>query len=272
MKVAVVGPRRMDRVRARRPRARCRARSCTPTRRGRSREAAARWPRYSSQGSTAPCDLLHRARRRRAGPPLAGAADRARCDGARAEVDAGRRVAASSTSTRSASGRSRCSATSSAPRAIRPEDFLDTTPRSSSRRRRRRSGGDAAGPRARGRDTRSSPRSDRVRSSSTRWSAAVKTTPSATTRATSTRRRSLSSPPRARSVAGRSPAAPTAPRRSPAPWRTPTAAETRSTAALTFALARGDDAADAVALAARCGAAVMTGRGPYEGQLTGAEV
>ncbi len=43
------------------------------------------------------------------------------------------------------------------------------------------------------------------------------------------------------------------------------------TAALTFALARGDDAAEAVALAARCGAAVMTGRGPYERQLTGAE-
>ena len=43
-------------------------------------------------------------------------------------------------------------------------------------------------------------------------------------------------------------------------------------AALKVALARGDDAADAVALAARCGAAVMTGRGPYERQLTGAEL
>jgi ribokinase len=43
-------------------------------------------------------------------------------------------------------------------------------------------------------------------------------------------------------------------------------------AALTFALARGDEAADAVTLAARCGAAVMTGRGPYERQLTGAEL
>ena len=32
---------------------------------------------------------------------------------------------------------------------------------------------------------------------------------------------------------------------------------------LTFALARGDAVEDAVALAARCGAAVMTGRGPY---------
>ncbi|MFL5970169.1 MAG: PfkB family carbohydrate kinase [Gaiellaceae bacterium] len=38
-------------------------------------------------------------------------------------------------------------------------------------------------------------------------------------------------------------------------------------AGLTFALARGDSVEDAVALAARCGAAVMTGRGPYQGQL-----
>jgi ribokinase len=38
-------------------------------------------------------------------------------------------------------------------------------------------------------------------------------------------------------------------------------------AGLTFALGRGDSTEDAVALAARCGAAVMTGRGPYEAQL-----
>lgn len=41
-------------------------------------------------------------------------------------------------------------------------------------------------------------------------------------------------------------------------------------AGLTFALGRGDDPATAVAFAARCGAAVVTGRGPYEGQLRGA--
>jgi len=41
-------------------------------------------------------------------------------------------------------------------------------------------------------------------------------------------------------------------------------------AGLTFALGRGDSVEDAVALAARCGAAVMTGRGPYAGQI-GAE-
>jgi len=39
-------------------------------------------------------------------------------------------------------------------------------------------------------------------------------------------------------------------------------------AGLTFALARGDAPAQAVELAARCGAAVLTGRGPYAGQLT----
>jgi ribokinase len=39
-------------------------------------------------------------------------------------------------------------------------------------------------------------------------------------------------------------------------------------AGLTFGLARGDSLEDAVALAARCGAAVMTGRGPYQAQLT----
>jgi len=36
---------------------------------------------------------------------------------------------------------------------------------------------------------------------------------------------------------------------------------------LTFGLGRGDSVEEAVALAARCGAAVMTGRGPYTAQL-----
>jgi ribokinase len=38
-------------------------------------------------------------------------------------------------------------------------------------------------------------------------------------------------------------------------------------AGLTFGLGRGDSVEDAVGLAARCGAAVMTGRGPYTAQL-----
>jgi ribokinase len=38
-------------------------------------------------------------------------------------------------------------------------------------------------------------------------------------------------------------------------------------AGLTFALGEGRPPAEAVELAARCGAAVLTGRGPYEGQL-----
>ncbi|MDQ3953586.1 MAG: PfkB family carbohydrate kinase [Actinomycetota bacterium] len=41
---------------------------------------------------------------------------------------------------------------------------------------------------------------------------------------------------------------------------------------LTYALGRGDDAAAAVAFAARCGAAAITGRGPYAGQLIAADV
>jgi ribokinase len=40
---------------------------------------------------------------------------------------------------------------------------------------------------------------------------------------------------------------------------------------LTFALARGDTIEEAVALGARCGAACLTGRGPYEGQLRAAD-
>jgi ribokinase len=43
-------------------------------------------------------------------------------------------------------------------------------------------------------------------------------------------------------------------------------------AGLTFALARGDAIEDAVQIAARCGAAVMTGRGPYQGQLSEPEL
>ena len=39
-------------------------------------------------------------------------------------------------------------------------------------------------------------------------------------------------------------------------------------AGLAFALARGDGTEGAIEFAARCGAAALTGRGPYEGQLT----
>jgi ribokinase len=43
-------------------------------------------------------------------------------------------------------------------------------------------------------------------------------------------------------------------------------------AGLTFALGKGLAVEDALALAARCGAANLTGRGPYEGQLTAADL
>jgi ribokinase len=39
-------------------------------------------------------------------------------------------------------------------------------------------------------------------------------------------------------------------------------------AGLTYGLADGRSPADALALGARCGAACVSGRGPYEGQLT----
>lgn len=41
---------------------------------------------------------------------------------------------------------------------------------------------------------------------------------------------------------------------------------------LTYALGRGRSPVDAVTLAARCGAAALTGRGPYEGQLRDADL
>ena len=43
-------------------------------------------------------------------------------------------------------------------------------------------------------------------------------------------------------------------------------------AGLTFALARGDEIDAAVALGARCGAAVLTGRGPYGAQLAASDL
>jgi ribokinase len=43
-------------------------------------------------------------------------------------------------------------------------------------------------------------------------------------------------------------------------------------AGLTFALGSGFSIDDSLALAARCGAACLTGRGPYEGQLTAAKL
>ncbi len=43
-------------------------------------------------------------------------------------------------------------------------------------------------------------------------------------------------------------------------------------AGLTYGLGAGLDVADALALAARCGASCLTGRGPYECQLTSAEL
>ena len=57
-------------------------------------------------------------------------------------------------------------------------------------------------------------------------------------------------------------------RRSPARSGTPMAPGTASRRASPTASVQGWEIAKAVELAARCGAACMTGRGPYEGQLT----
>jgi ribokinase len=43
-------------------------------------------------------------------------------------------------------------------------------------------------------------------------------------------------------------------------------------AGLTYAFGAGLDLADGLALAARCGAVCLTGRGPYERQLTAREL
>ncbi len=69
---------------------------------------------------------------------------------------------------------------------------------------------------------------------------------------------------RAGGVAGRryEPAPP------PAPLEDTYGAGDSFAAALCFALARGDALPDALALAARAGAAVITGRGPYSAQIT----
>jgi ribokinase len=54
----------------------------------------------------------------------------------------------------------------------------------------------------------------------------------------------------------------------PGPLRDSYGAGDSFAAALAFGLARGDDLAGALELAARAGAAVVTGRGPYTAQLT----
>ncbi len=61
-------------------------------------------------------------------------------------------------------------------------------------------------------------------------------------------------------------------RRRPVRPSTPTAAATRSPRGSRSASGRGLGLRDALALAARCGAVCLTGRGPYERQLTAADL
>ncbi len=99
---------------------------------------------------------------------------------------------------------------------------------------------------------------------------------SATSPATSTPNRASSSAPPARPVgAGRAATAAAAagtPRPCPARSPTPTAAATASPPASPTASAPGMPIAAALQLGARCGAACFTGRGPYAGQLSSADL
>ena len=63
------------------------------------------------------------------------------------------------------------------------------------------------------------------------------------------------------------PAATGPPRRCLALLSTPTALGIPLPAGLTFGLAQGHSVQEAAVLGARCGAAVVTGRGPYAGQI-----
>ena len=60
----------------------------------------------------------------------------------------------------------------------------------------------------------------------------------------------------------------TRPHRRPGPLEDAYGAGDSFAAALCFALGRGDSLPDALGLAARAGAAVVTGRGPYSAQIT----
>ena len=94
---------------------------------------------------------------------------------------------------------------------------------------------------------------------------------SATSRASSTRRRRRSSRPRARSAAGSGPGGPFRAAPLLAPIEDAYGCGDAFAAGLTFALAAGRSMDEAVEVAARCGAAVLTGRGPYAGQLGGGD-
>ena len=107
----------------------------------------------------------------------------------------------------------------------------------------------------------------RRRSSSTRSSGAAKTWASSTSRVDPPPR--SSSRPRAGSAAGRSRAGRFRAAPLPGPVSDTYGAGDSFAAGLTFGLAKGlDSGKEALELASRCGAAVLTGRGPYEGQLT----
>ena len=115
-------------------------------------------------------------------------------------------------------------------------------------------------------------RSGRPVCRSTFSSGAGRTRASASSRASSIPRRASSSRPPARSAAGSVPAARSGPRRSPGPVADAYGCGDCFAAGVTFGLGRSLPVDEAVAIGARCGATVLTSKGPYERQFTGDEL
>ena len=132
--------------------------------------------------------------------------------------------------------------------------------------------GGAARARARRDVARAADAPPRRASSSTSSSAAARTTASATTPASSTRRRGVVVTTSGALGGWVRPGGPFRAAPLPGPVEDAYGCGDCFAAGLTYALADGRSLDDAVALAARCGAAVLTGRGAYAGQLTAATV
>ena len=99
-------------------------------------------------------------------------------------------------------------------------------------------------------------------------SAAARTSPSSTSRATSRRPLGWSSRTAGRLGGWTQPGGPFRAAPPPGPVSDTYGAGDSFAAGLTYGLANGLEREEALELASRCGAAVLTGRGPYEGQLT----
>ena len=254
-------PRRVGGVRPRARAAHGREHRARDPGRGRSRPAAAPSSRARSRGSSAGASSSRRSATTRSATQAARQLADARHRRARA-CTAARRGAPGRTSTRTASGRSRCSATSSC-RAGRCRSTA-TTPSSSSPATSRRCARRAR----RGFSRRRCASCPTLSEGGVPLDLLVGSLNDAGERydgSLDAKIVVLTDGGDGGTVNGeRFAAAPICPARSP----TPTARVTRSRRRLLVGLARGDDVAAAVHLGARAGAAVITGQGPYTAQLT----